>query len=253
MKFLDELGLHYLMGKLNGKFNLKADKTYVDSRVKTAVPADARFTDTVYSHPATHPASIIVETAAKRFVTDTEKGVWSAKADKTYVDEKVKTDVPAGAVFTDTKYTHPSTHPYSMITGTPTSLPANGGSADTSKHLIGDDTRNNNLPPSEYMNGGSRFEGRAGWQTEFKRTATIGVHSFLSGTYCYLETRTPWSDPSGGYPIQIAYGNGYPVWRIGTSLTAWSEWRPYVETVKTVTSATEPSNLNTGDQWYREI
>ena len=52
--------------------------------------------------------------------------------------------VPSNAVFTDTVYTHPSTHPASMITGlaavatsgkysdlsgTPTSLPANGGTA----------------------------------------------------------------------------------------------------------------------------
>ena len=29
---------------------------------------------------------------------------------KTYVDGKVLTDVPTGAIFTDTKYSHPSTH-----------------------------------------------------------------------------------------------------------------------------------------------
>lgn len=31
----------------------------------------------------------------------------------------------------DTTYTHPATHPANMITGLPTSLPANGGNADT--------------------------------------------------------------------------------------------------------------------------
>jgi hypothetical protein len=30
-----------------------------------------------YTHPATHPASIIVETTTKRFVTDAEKGIWN--------------------------------------------------------------------------------------------------------------------------------------------------------------------------------
>ena len=55
----------------------------------------------------------------------------SGKADKTYVDDKVKTDVPVGAKFTDTVYTHPASHPASMITNLPTSLPANGGNADT--------------------------------------------------------------------------------------------------------------------------
>lgn len=43
----------------------------------------------------------------------------------------VDADVPAGAKFTDTIYTHPATHPYSMITGAPTSLPANGGDSAT--------------------------------------------------------------------------------------------------------------------------
>ena len=34
----------------------------------------------------------------------------------------VETDVPEGAVFTDTVYTHPETHPASMITGLPTKV-----------------------------------------------------------------------------------------------------------------------------------
>ena len=45
----------------------------------------------------------------------------SGKADKTYVDNKVKTDVPLNAKFTDTGLnTHPTTHPASMITDLPT-------------------------------------------------------------------------------------------------------------------------------------
>lgn len=154
----------------------------------------------------------------------------------------VNTSVPANAKFTDTVYTHPTTHPASMITGLPTSLPADGGQATSAKHLIGDDTRNVNSPPSAYMGGGVRYEGRTGWQTEFKRTAIIGVNSFLSGAFCFLETKTPWGDPSGGYPIQIAYGNGYPVWRIGISATTWGSWKPFSESLHVGTSA--PSNDN---------
>ena len=41
--------------------------------VETNVPANAEFTDTVYTHPTKHPADIITETSTKRFVTDTEK------------------------------------------------------------------------------------------------------------------------------------------------------------------------------------
>ena len=48
--------------------------------VSKQVPSDAKFTDTVYSHPSTHPATIIVEDTTHRFVTDSEKSTWNAKA-----------------------------------------------------------------------------------------------------------------------------------------------------------------------------
>jgi len=34
-----------------------------------------------YVHPTTHPASVIVQDASNRFVTDTEKATWNGKAD----------------------------------------------------------------------------------------------------------------------------------------------------------------------------
>ena len=36
-----------------------------------------------------------------------------------------------GVISVAAPYTHPATHPYSMITGAPTSLPANGGDSAT--------------------------------------------------------------------------------------------------------------------------
>ncbi|NMB44467.1 MAG: hypothetical protein GX995_10100, partial [Clostridiales bacterium] len=45
-----------------------------------------------YTHPSNHPASMITESATKRFVTDTEKNTWNTvtnKADKTYVDTEL--------------------------------------------------------------------------------------------------------------------------------------------------------------------
>src|SRR5699024_240258 len=44
------------------------------------VPANAKFTDTVYTHPSTHDASIITQSASYRFVTDTEKSTWNSKS-----------------------------------------------------------------------------------------------------------------------------------------------------------------------------
>ena len=48
--------------------------------VLTAVPSGAVFTDTIYTHPANHPPSIIIQDASNRFVTDTEKAEWNGKA-----------------------------------------------------------------------------------------------------------------------------------------------------------------------------
>lgn len=48
-----------------------------NSRVLTDVPLNAKFTDTIYTHPSSHPASMITESTAKRFVSDTEKGAWN--------------------------------------------------------------------------------------------------------------------------------------------------------------------------------
>src|SRR5699024_6029164 len=50
------------------------------STVVTNVPSDAKFTHTTYTHASSHPASMIVETSTKRFVTDSEKAIWNAKA-----------------------------------------------------------------------------------------------------------------------------------------------------------------------------
>lgn len=48
--------------------------------IATSVPSGAKFTDTVYTHPTNHPASIITQDANNRFVTDSEKSAWNSKA-----------------------------------------------------------------------------------------------------------------------------------------------------------------------------
>jgi hypothetical protein len=76
-----------------------------------------------YTHPATHPATMITEDTTHRFVTDTEKTTWNGKASTAIVttstnglmiaSDKTKLDgIAAGA----TNYTHPATHPATMIT-----------------------------------------------------------------------------------------------------------------------------------------
>ena len=48
--------------------------------VSKQVPSNAKFTDTVYSHPSTHPATMISTDASHRFVSDSEKSAWNGKA-----------------------------------------------------------------------------------------------------------------------------------------------------------------------------
>ncbi len=108
-----------------------------NSRVLTDVPANAKFTDTittingntgaitkadivalgipaqdtVYTHPSTHPASMITETSGKRFVSDDEKTTWNSKADGVHTHNEYlsKTNTTA---FTPTGDYHPATKKY---------------------------------------------------------------------------------------------------------------------------------------------
>ena len=75
-----------------------------------------------YTHPASHPASMIAQDTTHRFVTDTEKTAWNAKAAATAAtqlamglmsaaDKKKLDGIAAGA----NNYTHPASHPASMI------------------------------------------------------------------------------------------------------------------------------------------
>ena len=75
-----------------------------------------------YTHPDTHPASIIEEDASHRFVTDAEKTTWNNKVDKadgmglssndyTTAEKNKLSGIADGA----NNYTHPDTHPASII------------------------------------------------------------------------------------------------------------------------------------------
>jgi len=52
------------------------------------VPSNAKFTDTIYSHPSSHPATMITETTTKRFVSDVEKSGWDNKTKITLSSSK---------------------------------------------------------------------------------------------------------------------------------------------------------------------
>lgn len=78
------------------------------------------------------------------------------------------------------------------------------------------DTRNDNMPPSWYMENHPLET-----VVEFKLAFAIG----LSGeTFAVLVTFTPWDNPSGGYPKQVCVHGDTMWWRFGTSDASWSGW-----------------------------
>jgi len=129
-----------------------------DSQVLTNVPAGALFTDTIYNKPSAEPISYITGLqvaldsktneayvdgrittliGAAPAALDTLQELGDALGDDANFaatmttalagkvdDAQVLTNVPAGAVFTDTVYSHPGAHAISFITGLQATLDA---------------------------------------------------------------------------------------------------------------------------------
>lgn len=47
-----------------------------------AIPENPKYTDTVYTHPESHPASMITQDSARRMVSDAQIASWTNKVDK---------------------------------------------------------------------------------------------------------------------------------------------------------------------------
>lgn len=88
-----------------------------------------------------------------------------------------------------------------------------------------EDVRDTNRTPEWYMS----MYGHA-VVAEFKERYNIGITG--TGTYCTLLTIVPWSDMSGGAPVQYAYLGDKSVYvRNATSLTTWGAWGGSVDNV----------------------
>ena len=108
----------YLRVRMNGTWGSWREVT-----VGAQVPTNAKFTDTVYTHPSSHPATMITADSTHRFVTDSQISTWNAKASTSVAtqsanglmsatDKKKLDGIASGA----NKYTHPSSHAATMIT-----------------------------------------------------------------------------------------------------------------------------------------
>lgn len=88
---------------------------------------------------------------------------------------------------------------------------------------------------------------------EFKDGRVIGIPG---QAYVSVETRTPWVDATGGFPIQIARVNDVELFRYGTSETSWSAWRDTVRTLSNNTLYIKRENdqsANEGGQISLEV
>ena len=158
-KFTDTVYTHPShTAKTSGLYKITVDELGHVSAATTVVKSDITdlgipAQDTVYTHPDTHPATMITGLAdvatsgSYNDLADKPAGLPSIGGNADTVNGfTVETNVPADAVFTDTVYTHPATHPATMITGLanvatsgsyndladkPAGLPSIGGNADT--------------------------------------------------------------------------------------------------------------------------
>jgi len=77
--------------KVSGKGLSTEDYTTTEKTKLAGIESGAN----KYTHPSTHPASMIVESASRRFVSDTEKAAWNAKAEDAHNHVKADiTDMP---------------------------------------------------------------------------------------------------------------------------------------------------------------
>lgn len=99
------------------------------------------------------------------------------------------------------------------------------GTATKATGIIGSDTRYSNYAPSSYIGEGAGMSlDKTFSRGEFKSVSTMGLSSYFTGSFCYVMTHVPWSDISGGVPVQIAYGNGTPCYRKAIDSTTWGSW-----------------------------
>ncbi|WP_214849023.1 hypothetical protein [Exiguobacterium sp. s138] len=152
--------------KLNG-ISTGANKT-VSSGTNGNIAIDGAQV-TVYTHPTTHDAAMIVESATKRFVTDTEKATWNAKASTAVATtsanglmsatDKVKLDgVSTGA----NKVTNPATNGVIAIDGANTTVYAHP-TGDGNSHIPATGTTNSGKVLKAGATANSAAWGNVAW------------------------------------------------------------------------------------------
>lgn len=102
------------------------------------------------------------------------------------------------------------------------------------------DTRSTNENPQWYFINYPRQT-----ITEFKHSDVVQISG--SRVYGTLETKVPWNDNSGGYPVQTFRSNGKATFeRKGTSNAAWGNWIQIEDTLGSQNKAAQALNDSKG-------
>ena len=221
-----------------------------NSRVLTDVPLGAKFTDTIYTHPSTHPASMITESTTKRFVSDTEKAAWNAKETTTGAQTKADTaeanaKAYAGSII-PTKLSQLENDPQFV---TQAEL-GQAGYGDMMKSIY--DTNADGKVDIAETAESVPWAGVTGKPTTF--TPSSHAHDDRYYTETEVDTKLSAKQNSLGFtPENVAkkgVANGYA--SLGADGKVPTTQLPSMGT-QIVVSATEPTGLQEGDWWFREV
>jgi len=137
-----------------------------------------------YTHPATHPASIIVQDASNRFASDAEKATWNAKASTAFVNNEVG---DRAALLTTAKGTTvaainelftSASNGKTAIAAAITGMGQAASGSDTHAQLatkISNISKDANAPVGEVITGKTFYQGGV------KRTGTLPLRTALNG------------------------------------------------------------------------
>ena len=194
-----------------------------------------------YVHPSSHPASMIAQDATHRFVSDTEKNTWNAKASTAVVSTTANGLMPkrngnASYIFTGDGVW--KSLAWDLITGKPSTF-----------------------APSAHNHDSSYLKRNQTTQNDMNACTVEGIYRF-SGTLSNAWTGTSWgtllvfnnqynggSGVGGTFLVQIALPTDGRMWtrqRVNTG--AWTSWVRVAITTDNVASATKATQDSQGQQ-----
>lgn len=215
---------------------------------------------TVYTHPSNHPASVITQDSSNRFVTDTEKATWNAKAgtstattsvnglmsstDKTKLDgitasaNRVTDSATNGNITVDgvdqVVYTHPAgTNPHGT-TKADVGLGSADNTADANKNVLSATklTTARTISTTGDATGSVSFDG----STNVSMALTLANSGVTSGTYKSVTVDSKGRVTGGTNPTTLTgYGITDAVKNLGS-----------VPSIQSGLEASRPSATGTG-------